>query len=78
MLNDLSMNEAQQIAEELIRNQIENADGLDPCSIAEVLRSSLHTDYVQDFLCALLSIETEQLSEWMEAVLDEPDSDPDY
>ena len=77
MLNELSISEAQQVAEQLVRPLIDNADVLDPSAIAEVLVEGLQVDYVQDLVAALLGERTDDLPDWIAQTLDEPDPD-DY
>lgn len=78
MLRDLSVSEAQQIAEAVVRRLIEDSGSLDPAALAEVLQSGLENDFVQDFVAALLGIHTEELSAWISSTLEEPDWDPEY
>lgn len=78
MLQDLSVSDAQQIAEAFVRHLIEEAGSLDPEAVADVLRAGLESDDVQDLVAALLGISTEELPSWLSSTLEEPDWDPEY
>lgn len=78
MLNDLSVSEAQQVAERLVRYLIDDADSLDPAMVGDVLQTALQVDEVQDLVAALLGISTDELPDWVEEALTEPEEDPEY
>ena len=78
MLQDLSVSEAQQIAEAIVQRLIEDAASLDPAALVEVLQSGLQNAFVQDLIAALVSIHTEELPAWISSTLEEPDWDPEY
>lgn len=78
MINNLSVVNAQLLAEALVQHLIEEAGSLDPASLSEVLQAGLQVDEVQDLVAALLGFDTEELSNWVEETLEEPDWDPEY
>jgi len=57
---------------------MDSINSLDPSAISEVLRDGLQEDYVQDLVAALLGVDTSELPDWVDGVLQEPDADEGF
>lgn len=78
MLNSLSVQDSQRVAESLVEELMDSINSLDPSAISEVLRDGLQEDYVQDLVAALLGVDTSELPDWVDGVLQEPDADEGF